>query len=149
MKLQGWRGFGWWALVGGLFALSWLAVLSIGVLILPIGIIALVIVARRTAFWPEVLGISQGIGAALLRIGSMHYGIPQCKGGDASQGIESSSGYRAISPGETIQFSGRLESCVSIDYRMWLISGAAIIVLGLALYAIAHHNRNRHHTQTF
>lgn len=123
--------------------------LSIGVLILPIGIIALVIIARRTALWPEVLGISQGIGAALLRIGSMHYGIPQCKGGDASPGIESYSGYSAISPGETIQFTGRLESCVSIDYRMWLISGAAIILLGLALFAIAHHHRTRDDTQTF
>jgi hypothetical protein len=65
----GCAGFWAWALAGGLTSFSFVTGFTIGLLVLPFGVAALLLAAR---YWPhraESLGFLAGVGATLLLVG--------------------------------------------------------------------------------
>ena len=61
-RVEGWLGYLLWGWVGFLFAFTAIAILSIGIFILPFAIVSAVLVARSTRLRPESLGLAAGIG---------------------------------------------------------------------------------------
>src|SRR3712207_3603718 len=77
-RYRGWKGFLLWAVVGMLYGFAGLAMLSIGIFVLPIAVIATIAAARAVRVWPEVLGIMQGPAAACLFLAARNYGAARC-----------------------------------------------------------------------
>jgi hypothetical protein len=71
------RGIWWfltWAVAGFGMSFSFVTGFSIGLLILPFALVALVLVARRSPHWAEASGFLTGIGWMLLLIAGIHVG---------------------------------------------------------------------------
>ena len=64
--VRGWARFAAWAGAGSLAVFAALTGFSIGVFILPFALAALVLAARATRAWPELLGIVEGVAANAL-----------------------------------------------------------------------------------
>jgi len=62
MAATGWRWFLAWVLAGALSALALVSALSIGIFILPLAVVAIVLIARRSPRGPELLGLVTGAG---------------------------------------------------------------------------------------
>lgn len=60
-RVEGWTGYLLWGLSGFLLALSAIAILSIGIFILPVAIVTTVLVSRRVRARPESLGLVVGV----------------------------------------------------------------------------------------
>jgi len=63
---------------GTLLAVSILAVLSFGLVLLPLAILA-GIAAARLRFWPDVLGAGLGVWCAVLWPAIVNWGVPRCE----------------------------------------------------------------------
>lgn len=71
------RGIWWfmaWAVAGFVLSFSFVTGLSIGLLILPVALVALVLVTRRSPHWAEASGFLTGLGWTLLLIAGLHIG---------------------------------------------------------------------------
>jgi len=71
---QGWIWFGAWALVGAVFAFSFLTGFSIGLFILPLVVLLLGVVLHSSPRPREAIGFVAGIGAVLLVIAYLNAG---------------------------------------------------------------------------
>jgi hypothetical protein len=71
MRAQGWRWFWAWGLAGGLVLFAFVTGLTIGLFLLPLAVVALVLVARRSRGWPEGLGVLAGMAAVCLSVGGL------------------------------------------------------------------------------
>ncbi len=112
------RWFAGWVVVGALGALTVLGALSIGIFVLPFFLLTGVLVARRTLYPADVLGLVSGIGAMLLVVAIIHRDDAPCPAG----GLE-------LPPGATSV------SCGGVDPHPWWVAGAAFWIAGLATYA--------------
>jgi FtsH-binding integral membrane protein len=63
-----WPWFCAWALVGALLTFSFLTGLSIGLFVMPLGLVALAVVARKTPGRSETAGFLAGMGAIFLLV---------------------------------------------------------------------------------
>lgn len=63
MRSSGWKTFGAWALIGGLYAFAALGAMSIGIFILVFAILATLVAIIELRFWPEFLGFPLGPAA--------------------------------------------------------------------------------------
>src|SRR4051794_18842881 len=78
---RGWLWFFAWLAVGFLLTFSFIAVFSLGLLVLPLAISVLIWVARRSARLPEASGFVTGIGVVLLTIAFINREYTPCGGG--------------------------------------------------------------------
>lgn len=72
------RRFLTWALVGSLMAFIAATLPSIGLLVLPVGLIALVQVVRKLSVRGEAVGFALGVGMSLVGLGLLNLGSPSC-----------------------------------------------------------------------
>lgn len=133
MRVPNWTGFVLWALVSVLCGFTFLAMMSIGILILPIAITALVIAFRRLRLWPEILGFVLGPAAAMMFLAMRNWGLRRCNAGELPHVQASSSGTVSIVTGEssqTIRFAG----CIDMDVHLLMWGGAALGIAALVAF---------------
>lgn len=120
MRTTGWLGFGLWAVPGVVVGLQ---VSAIGVLLLPVGLVATILLAKFTRGWPEVLGILLGIAAACFLIVALNADYWSCP-----------------PSGEVItrtQDSVTVASCGGLNPWPWLIAGLIFAIGGAVGYGVA------------
>jgi hypothetical protein len=71
---RGWPWFGAWLVGGALFTFSWVAGLSIGLLVLPFAAAAVLFVAFRAPHLHEAVGFAAGAGGILLLVAVLNRG---------------------------------------------------------------------------
>jgi hypothetical protein len=106
------RWFAGWIVVGALGALTALGALSIGIFVLPFFLLTGILVARRTRYPTDVIGLVSGIGVMLLVVAFINRDSHPCVDG-ASFG-----------------------SCGGFDPHSWFIAGLGFVLGGLALYLL-------------
>ena len=136
VRVSGWPGFLLWALVGVLYGLTYLGVLSIGLFVLPIAIIVTLVAARRVGIWPEILGVVLGPAAALIRLASLNWGIPQCAPAEQPHMETSVAGTGSLASG-TYSQTVRFEGCDTLDAGLLMWSAVALATASLAIFIVA------------
>ena len=120
MRKTGWLAFGAWAVPGIVLGLQ---VSAIGLLLLPLGLVATILLARSTRAWPEALGILEGDAAACFLVVALNADYWTCP-----------------PSGEVITRTGGslvVESCGNLNPRPWLIAGLILAVVGAVAYRVA------------
>jgi hypothetical protein len=143
VQVSGWVGFLRWAFVGALYGVTYLGMMSIGILILPIAIIATIVTARRVRVWPEILGIVFAPAVVMVRLALGSWGIRSCEAGEQSHMTVSASGSGSAASGtyvETMHFDG----CTSMNVELLFYGGIAVVVAALAVYLAARYRLARH-----
>lgn len=74
VRIDGRTGFLLWAIAGAILAFGIASLPSVGMFVLPMGVVAVVVAARRVKAWPEALGILAGFSSILLLIGVLQSG---------------------------------------------------------------------------
>ena len=121
--LRDWLWFVAWLLVGGGFMLGMLTSLTIGVFVLPAGVIAAIALARIHRPRGELLGLISGLGVPVLYVGYLNRGGP----GDVCTTARDGS-----------------QSCTEqLSPWPWLAVGALLVVVGVVLFA-RHRATSRH-----
>ena len=78
----GWRWFAAWAIAGFALAFGFAAAFSIvGLLVLPLAVVILIWVARRSPHFSEALGLVGGVGATLLLVAFLNRDSTSCPPG--------------------------------------------------------------------
>ncbi len=111
-------GYAAWAISGALLTVAFLALASVGLFLLPFAIAAAVYSARRFR-GPPVVGLVAGAGLALVGIGIVNLGNHPCPRHPVS-----------IPTGQLTS-----TSCGGPSAWPWLMAGAIVFVVGLALAA--------------
>ena len=120
MRKSGWLAFCLWS-VPGIFV--GLQVSVIGVLLLPVGLVATILLAKFTRGWPEALGVLEGVAAVcflIVALNADYWGCP--------------------SSGEVItrtKDSVTVESCGGLSPWPWLTVGLVLGIGGVIAYAVA------------
>ncbi len=120
MRKTGWVAFGLWAVPGVAVGSQ---VSAIGVLLLPVGVAATVLLARSARVWPEVLGVCEGIAAFCFAVVALNADYWTCP-----------------ASGEVItrtKDSLTVESCGTLNPWPWLIVGVVLAVGGAVAYQVA------------
>jgi hypothetical protein len=112
--------FGAWLAVGAAFALSVLGAPSIGLFVLPVALVLLVIVVRRSQHLPEAIGLVSGIGVMLLLVAFRNRDYEPC-----------SNGFHRLAPGQ------QSVSCGGWNPHPWLYLGLAVTAAGVLAYLAA------------
>jgi hypothetical protein len=117
--MPGWAAFGLWFTVGAVVSLGILAALSIGFVMLPVGLIGAAALAMRSSTRRGVLGVVSGLGVPLMYVAFLNRDGPGTSCHAANGGVDCAERW---SPWP------------------WLGLGSALVILGLVLYV----NRSRH-----
>ena len=112
--------FGAWLAVGAAFALSVLGAPSIGLFVLPVALVLLVIVVRRSPHLPEAIGLVSGIGVMLLLVAFRNRDYEPC-----------TNGFQRLAPGQ------QSVSCGGWNPHPWLYLGLAVTAAGVLAYLAA------------
>lgn len=134
MRTSGWPGFLLWALVGGLYALAYLAMMSIGIFILVVAIIATIIAARTLRAWPELLGLAVGPPAAMMWMAARVWNLPRCGPGEGELVSASASGSLSVQSGTYSQTVHLGCTQWDVSFLMWgaVALGTATVVAYVA-----------------
>jgi hypothetical protein len=116
-RWQGAGGFAVWALAGLLLAFTILSGFSIGFLIAPFAVVALMVAARRAGHGPEATGMVLGTGVTLSVIGLLNLDYDPCPDRVTV----------TLEVGEEVR-------CGGMDPVPWLLAGGALAALSIALY---------------
>jgi hypothetical protein len=138
MRGSGWPGFLAWALVGMLWGFTALAMMSIGIFILPIAIAATVLVARRFAIWPDILGLASAPAFAMGFLAWRFWSNAKCEANDSAVSMSGSSGTFSLQSGslsvsETIRFT----ACTTLDVNTLALGSCACIITAIVAYLLA------------
>ena len=139
MRLNGWPGFVLWALLGIVYALGGLAMMSIGIYIIVLATILTIVASRTLQVWPEIIGLAIGPAAAMLWIARRAWDLPRCGPGEQPGVSVSASSSLITEPGnysEVVQFG-----CTALDVRSLLWTGIAIGGATLIAYIAARSRR--------
>jgi hypothetical protein len=127
-------GFAVWLLVGFLTTGAVLTLGSIGLVLLPLAVIAVFVAVRRFSFGTSTIGAVAGLGLAFVCIGIVNLGTQSCP-----------SGPFVLGPGQL----GSLE-CGGANPTPWLVAGAALVLAAVGVDVVleryASHG-TRHHRQ--
>lgn len=125
-RWRGWKAFVAWSLAGGLLVFSVLTGFSIGLLVLPFALAAVLVTAKRASAWPEAIGVVAGAGVVSLVVAFLSRDYEPCP----------ESGVRTLSPGEM-----SIE-CGGFDPMPWLIGGIALVGVSLAAHVFVRARRS-------
>jgi hypothetical protein len=120
MRKSGWIAFSLWAVLGIVVGLQ---VSAIGVLLLPVGLVVIVLLAKFTRIGPEVLGVFEGIAAVCFLVVALNADYWTCP-----------------PSGEVItrtKDSVTVESCGTLNPWPWLIAGLIFAVGAALAYRVA------------
>jgi hypothetical protein len=123
----GWWRFAAWVFAGGLTAFAWITGFSIGLFLLPLAVLAIWFVARKSRIWPEILGLVGGLGVVGLVIAAINHEGPGCRTTEEAGGI-------------TV-------TCGGLDPKPWLVGGLLLLAAAPALYALARRKGQGNGTQ--
>jgi hypothetical protein len=110
--------FGAWTVTGAALTFCFLTGFSIGLLLLPLALVLLAFVVRRSPQLPEAAGLVAGIGVTLLAVAFINRDYEPCP----------SHGVLRLEPGQ------ESVSCGGFDPHPWLNSGFAITAVGAFTY---------------
>jgi hypothetical protein len=134
MSVSGWPSFTLWGLVGVLYAFACLAMMSIGVFILLIAILATIAAARSLNAWPDIIGLAPGAATVFAWIGFRTWPLPDCGPGEQPGIALSASAASSFQSGRFTR-TERIAECASLDAA--LLTCTAIVLLAAALIAYA------------
>ena len=120
MSKTGWIAFSLWAVPG---IVAGLQVSAIGVLLLPVGLVVIVLLAKSTRIWPEVLGLFEGMAAVCFVVVALNADYWTCP-----------------PSGEVItrtKDSLTVESCGTVNPWPWLMVGLTLAVGAAVAYRVA------------
>ena len=138
MRSSGWLGFLMWALVGVFWGFTALAMMSIGIFLLPLDIGATVLVARRFAIWPDSLGLASAPAFAMGFLAWRFWSNATCAAGDSTMAMSAGSGTYSLQSGslrasETMRFT----ACTNLDVNMLALGACACIATAVVAYLLA------------
>jgi hypothetical protein len=138
MRTAGWPGFLLWALVGVFWGFTALAMMSIGIFMLPVAIGATVLAAWRVAIWPEILGLASAPAFAMGFLAWRFWSNPKCGAGDSEVAMSAASGTYSLQPG-SLQMSEavRFTACTDLDVKMLALGALACITAAVIAYLLA------------
>jgi hypothetical protein len=126
---RGWFWFGAWSAAGAVFAFSFLAGFSIGLLVLPFAAAGLFLVVSRSPHVPESLGFVAGVGGTLVLIAFLNYGQYRPCPENGALYIPADA-----SPGASVE-------CGGMDPMPWFVFGFVAAVPALIVYVITSRRR--------
>ena len=110
-----WAWFGAWLLLGAVWMFALVAILSVGVYVLPVATVATVLLARCASGRPGLPGLVSGLGAPVLYVAYLN----------------------RSGPGEVCTVFARRSSCTQEwDPWPWLIVGLAFVAFGIVLFGV-------------
>jgi hypothetical protein len=121
-----WAWFAAWLIIGAGYALSLLGAASIGLLVLPLPVLATILLARRQQASSGLPGLISGLGVPLLYVAYLNRAGP----GTICTTI-----------------TGGGQECTD-EWSPWPWLAAAVILLGLGLAAFIARQRHRHRQRT-
>ncbi len=132
--MSGWKAFMSWAGVGVLWGFTALAMMSIGILVLPVAIVVTIAASRRLRAWPEILGLCAGPVFVLQWLAWRAWSLPACDSHRHSGAVFSSAGRFSITqPGVELTFTGTF-SCTSMNAAALLLAGSVLALAALIAY---------------
>jgi hypothetical protein len=104
-----------WFLVGAVYALALLSILSLGIFVLPVAIIGTVLLARRPSSHRGVIGIVGGLGLPPLYVAYLN----------------------RRGPGTICTHTAQATSCIQeYDPWIWTLIGLFFVLLGVVVFLI-------------
>ena len=125
-RWKGWKAFVAWSLAGGLLVFSALAGFSIGLLVLPFAVAAVLVTAKLASGWPEATGVVAGAGVVSLLIALLSRDYKPCP----------ENGALSLPRGET-----SIE-CGGFDPMPWLIGGIALVSISVVAHVVVRARRS-------
>lgn len=113
--------FGAWTVTGAALTFCFLTGFSIGLLFLPLALVLLAFVVRRSPQLPEAAGFVTGIGVTLLVVAFINRDYEPCP----------ANGVLRLGPGQDSV------SCGGFDPHPWLYAGLAVTAVGVLAYVAA------------
>ena len=142
MRSSGWPGFLMWTLVGIFWGFTALAMMSVGVFLLPVAIGATVIVARRVAIWPNILGLASAPAFAMGFLAWRFWSDAKCGAGESATAISAGSGTYSLQSGSLrVSETMRLTACTDLDVNMLALGACACVTIGVVAYLLARSGR--------
>ena len=138
MRMTGWPGFLLWALVGGLYALACLAMMSIGLFILVVAIVTTIVAARTLRVWPEIIGLALGAPAFMMWIAFRAWDLPRCGPGE-QPGVSIAAGSGSVRLGtftETVRFG-----CTELNTQVLKWTASALATAAVVAYIAARYRK--------
>ena len=110
-KRRSWGWFGAWLLVGAVYAIGLVGILTIGIFVLPVAIIGTVLLARQPASLRGAPGLVAGLGLSPLYVAFLNrgYGGPACQTNQCTQ---------------------------ALDPWPWLAAGLVLVVAGVVVFVV-------------
>jgi hypothetical protein len=138
MRSSGWPGFLLWALVGVLWGFTALAMMSIGIFLVPVAVGATVLVARRASIWPDILGLASAPAFAMGFLAWRFWSSAKCDAGDGAAAMSAASGTYSLQSGslrasETIHFT----ACTNLDVNMLALGAGACVITAIVACLLA------------
>ena len=146
MKVSGWPGFMLWALVGVLYGIAYLGMMTIGIFILIVAVVTTIVAFRNLRAWPEVLGITAGPAVMMMRLASLNWNLRTCASGEQAHVVASASASYSMQSGSIVQLgqaSRQILGCTSLDAHMLMYSGVGIAVCTLLAYSFLRYRPSR------
>lgn len=122
-----------WAGVGVLFGFAALAMMSIGIFVLPIAIVAAIAAFHRLRAWPEIIGICAGPAFVLLWLAWRAWPMTRCVSHHDPDAVLSDSNSSVIQAGAELTFTGSL-SCTSLNASALLFAGSVLVLAAPIAY---------------
>jgi hypothetical protein len=127
-----------WALVGVFWGFTALAMMSIGIFLLPVAIVATVLVARRVAIWPDILGLASAPAFAMGFLAWRFWSNAKCGAGDSVIAMSASSGTYSLRSGSLRVSETMLSTaCTNLDVNILALGACACITIALVAYFLA------------
>jgi len=112
---SGWRWFAAWALAGALLVFALVTGFSVGLFVLPFALLALALVAARSAGGREMFGVISGAGLTGLLVWALNVGSTPCSDSSDPTRVQ----------------------CGGLDPTPWLVGGLALVLAGIGAYVVA------------
>jgi hypothetical protein len=135
MRVSGWPSFTSWSLVGVIYALACLAMMSIGIFILLVAILATMAAARNLKVWPEIFGLAAGPATVCACVGFRAWSLSACGAGEQPGVVVSASGSVSL-PSGTLMQTERIAECTSVNAPLLTCIALALVAAALIAYAV-------------
>lgn len=140
MRVKGWAGFVLWALLGVVYALGGLAMMSIGIFIVVLAVVLTIVATRTLRVWPDIIGLAMGPSAAMLWIAGRASHLPRCGPGE-QQAVFSASASGSFDV-ERGTFTGVAQfGCTALDAQLLATLSIAVAGATLIAYIVARRRR--------
>lgn len=124
IQITGWSAFFGWAIVGAGMALSFVAMASIGLLVLPVALALFVLASRFLASSSDLLGLVAGVGLLALVVGFINLDY-----------------YAGTCPDEVREIEKGTAGCGGLDPRPWFVAGGTFLSVSSLAFGLLQRRR--------